>query len=145
MNDLQRRMIRWYWRQVGGTLVEEFPLVSRLAGSRPPSADGLIIRRGKWRIAQRAEVGLAGHDLIVLNACTGGLTLELMGRAYFSARLLDGFRPQSLYSVALVLRDDPVLRPLLEETRTMKVVVCPDPRTQPVEVGAALLDEEAAE
>src|SRR5262245_9776206 len=145
MNDLQRRMVRWYWRQVGGTLVEEFPLVSPIAGSRPPTANGLIVRRGKWRIAERAEVALAGHDLIVLNACADGLNLELMGRAYFSARLLEGFRPQSLYSVALVLRDDLVLRPLLEENRTMNVVVCPELRTQPVEVGAVLLDEEAAE
>jgi len=137
-------MVRWYWRQVGGTLVEECPIESHIAGSRPPVVDGLIIRRGKWRIAERAEVALAGHDLIVLNACAGGLNLELMGRACFSARLLEGFRPQSLYSVALVLRDDPVLRPLLEENRSMKVVVCPDLRTQPVEVGAVLLDEEAA-
>src|SRR5580765_2890359 len=132
MNDLERRMIRWYWRQVGGTLVEEFPIVSRIAGSRPPTVDGLVIRRGKWRIADPTEVALAGHDLIVLNACADRLNLDLMGRAYFSARLLECFRPQSLYSVALVLRDDPVLRPLLEENRTMKVVVCPDLRTQPV-------------
>jgi len=145
MNDLEKGMIRWYWRQVGGTLVEAFPIVSGVAGTCPTTVAGLIIRRGKWRIADPAEVLLAGHDLIVLNACAGGLNLELMGRAYFSARLLAGFRPQSLYSVALVLRDDLVLRPLLEENRTMKVVVCPDLPTQPVEVSAVLLDEEAAE
>jgi hypothetical protein len=59
--------------------------------------------------------------------------------------LLERQRPQSLYSVALVLRDELVLRPLLEEDRTMKVVVCPDLRKQPVKVGAVLLDEQAAE
>jgi hypothetical protein len=145
MNDLERQMIRWYWRQVGGTLVEEFPIVAVIAGSRPQVVDGLIIRRGKWRIADPTKVALEGHDLIVLHACVDGLNLGLMGRAYFSARLVERFRPQSLYSVVLVSRDDPDLRPLLEENRTMKVVFCPELRAQSVEVGAVLLDEEAGE
>jgi hypothetical protein len=145
MNDLERRMIRWYWRQVGGTLVEEHPIVVRHAGSPPQVVDGLIIRRGKWRIADGTEIALEGHDLIVLHASADRLNLGLMGRAYFAARLIERLRPQSVYSVALVAHDDPVLRPLLEEDRTMKVVVCPDLRAPTVEVGAALLDEEAGE
>jgi hypothetical protein len=145
MNDLERRMIRWYWRQVGGTLVEAFPIVARNTGSSPQVVDGLIVRRGKWRIADGTEISLEGHDLIVLHACADRLNLGLMGRAYFAARLVERLRPQSVYSVALVARDDAVLRPLLEECGTMKVVVCPDLRAQAVEVGAALLDEEAGE
>ena len=144
VNDLEKRMVRWYWRQVGGTLVEDFPIEAGSAGGPPHAVDGLIIRRGKWRIADSTEVALTGHDLIVLHACADRLNLELMGRAYFSGRLLERLRPQSLYSVALVLRNDPQLRSLLEEIPTMKVVVCPDLPAQPDEVGAVLLDEEAS-
>ena len=145
MNDLERRMVRWYWRQVGGTLVEEFPIVAANAGTPPQVVDGLIIRRGKWRIADAADVTVAGHDLVVLHACADRLNLGLMGKAYFSVRLIARLEPQSVYSVALVMRDDRILRPLLEEDRMMKVVVCPDLRRQPVEVSGALLDEEAGE
>jgi hypothetical protein len=144
MNDFERRMVHWYWRQVGGTLVEEFPIVAGNAGGLQV-VDGLIIRRGKWRVADAGEVAVAGHDLIVLHACADRLNFGLMGQAYFSARLVARLEPQSVYSVALVARDDRVLRPLLEEDRTMKVVVCPDLRAQPVEIGAALLDEDAGE
>jgi len=145
VNDLERRMVRWYWRQVGGTLIEAFPIVAGNAGTLPQVVDGLVIRRGKWRIADAADVTVAGHDLIVLHACADRLNLGLMGQVHFSARLVARLEPQSLYSVALVARDDRVLRPLLEEDRTMKVVVCPDLRTQPAEIGAALLDEDAGE
>jgi hypothetical protein len=143
MNALETRMTRWYWRQVGGTLVEEFPIVPRSSGGSQQVVDGIIIRRGKWRLAHWSEVSLEGQDLILVHARSERLNLALMGQVLFSARLVERFRPQSLYSVALVSHDDSVLRPLLEEDRNMKVVICPDLRKEDVKIGVPLLDEEA--
>ncbi len=145
MNALETRMTRWYWRQVGGTLVEEFPIVPRSSGGSQQVVDGIIIRRGKWRLAHWSEVSLEGQDLILVHAQAERLSLSLMGHAFFSAQLVERFHPQSLYSVALVSHDDSVLRPLLEKDQNMKVVLCPDLSQEAVEVGTLMLDDEAGE
>jgi hypothetical protein len=145
MSAFEVRMVRWYWRQVGGTLVEEFPLVPRSSGGSQQVVDGIIIRRGKWHVAHWSEVSLEGQDVVLVHARAERLSMGLMGQALFSARLAERLRPRSLYSVTLVARDDAVLRPLLEETPNAKVVVCPDLREEPVQVGKSLLDEEAGE
>jgi hypothetical protein len=38
--------------------------------------------------------------------------MYLMGQAFFSAQLMQAFKPRSVESVALVAKDDSVLRPL---------------------------------
>jgi len=49
--------------------------------------------------------------------------MPLMGQAFFSAKLLERFGPASIHSVALCLKDDPILRPLLEAYPAFEVVV----------------------
>jgi hypothetical protein len=51
--------------------------------------------------------------------------MYLMGWAFFSAQLMRALEPCSVESVALVLRDDEVLRPLFEQYTGLRVVVCP--------------------
>ena len=145
MNVLEKQMIRWYWRQVGGTLVEEFPIVPDGPGSRQQVADGVIIRRGKWRIAHWSEVTLEGQDVIVVHARDDRLNLGLMGHVFFAGRILGRAMPRSVYSVALVAQDDAALRLLLEADRQTTVVVCPDLATEEVVAGGVLLDEQAGE
>jgi hypothetical protein len=145
MSDLETRMMQWYWRQVGGTLIVEFPIVSRSPGGSPQVVDGVIIRRGKWQISHWSEVALEGQDVIVVHALAERLNMALMGHVLYSARLAERLRPRSVYSVALVAQDDRVLRHLLEVERNMKVVVCPDLRSQEVAAGGVLLDEDAGE
>jgi hypothetical protein len=145
MSALEKQMIRWYWRQVGGTLVEEFPIVPHSAGGREQFADAVIIRRGRWRIAHWSEVTLEGQDVIVVHARDERLNLALMGHVFFSARLLGRALPRSVYSVALIAQDDAALRPLLEADRQTQVVVCPNLRTDQAVAGGMLLDEPAGE
>ena len=118
-------MTRWYWRQVGGTLVEEFPAITGAGGRGQRLIDGIIIRRGKQRIARADEVSLKGKDIIVVQTKAERLGMYLMGQAFFSARLMERFKPRSIVSVALVRESDTVLGPLFEEYPNMKVVVCP--------------------
>lgn len=126
MSKHETPMTRWYWRQVGGTLVEEFVAVKRTATCGVRILDGVIIRDGEFRIAKQSEVSIEGKDIIVIQTKAGRLGMYLMGQAFFSAQLIKPFKPLSVTSVALCGMDDSVLRPLFERYPNMKVVVCPE-------------------
>ena len=126
MSKLETPMTRWYWQQVGGTLVEEFCAVRRSPTCGVRLLDGVIIKGGEFRIAQQSEVRVEGQDIIVVQTKAERLGMYLMGQAFFSAQLMrKRFGPRMVESVALVAQDDAVLRPLLEQYEGMRVVVCP--------------------
>src|SRR5262245_4037237 len=125
MSKHETPMTRWYWQQVGGTLIEEFVAIEKTSICGRRVLDGVIIKDGEFRIAQQAEVSLEGRDVIVIQTKANRLGMYLMGQAFFSAQLLQRFQPRSVVSVALCSQDDTVLRPLFEQFPNMKVVVCP--------------------
>ena len=125
MSKRETPMTRWYWQQVGGTLIEEFCVVRGAQGCGVRLLDGVIVTGGPFRISRQSEISLEGQDLVVVQTKAGRLGMYLMGQAFFSAQLLRPFKPRSVESVALVLRDDDVLRPLFEQYAGMRVVVCP--------------------
>ena len=125
MSKLETPMTRWYWQQVGGTLIEEFCAVSRSSSCGARLLDGVIIKGGEMRIARQSEVSVEGQEVIVVQTKAERLGMYLMGQAFFSAQLMQRFRPRSVESVALVVQDDDVLRPLFEQYPGMRVVVCP--------------------
>jgi hypothetical protein len=125
MSKLETPMTRWYWRQVGGTLVEEFCAVHRSSTCGGRLLDGVIIKGGEFRIARQSEVSVEGRDIVVIQTKAQRLCMYLMGQAFFSAQLMKRFGPRSVESVALVALDDDVLRPLFEQYEGMRVVVCP--------------------
>src|SRR4051812_46414191 len=127
MSKLETPLTRAYWNKVGGTLIEEFYAVqsSSICGKR--IIDGVIIRGGENRIARASEVSLEGKDIIIVQTKAGRLGMYLMGQAFFSAELMKKFKPASMLSVALCLKDDSVLRPIFESHPNMKVEIisCP--------------------
>jgi hypothetical protein len=128
MSKLETPMTRWYWQQVGGTLIEEFCAVPRSSSCSVRLLDGVIIRGGEFHMARQSEVSIEGQDIIVIQAKFRRLGMYLMGQAFFSAQLMHRFRPHSVESVALVTKDDDVLRPLFEQYPGMHVVVYPHER-----------------
>jgi len=54
------------------------------------------------------------------------LGMYLMGQTLFSTQLMKRFKPSSVRSVALCMKDDSVLRPLLERYKGMEMVVMDD-------------------
>jgi hypothetical protein len=124
MSKHETPMTRWYWLQVGGTLIEEFVAVKGTATCGRRVLDGVIIKGGEFRIAHQAEVSLEGKDIIVIQTKASRLGMYLMGQAFFSAQLIQRYHPRSAVSVALCGQDDAVLRPLFEQYPHMKVVVC---------------------
>jgi hypothetical protein len=127
MSKLETPLTRAYWEKVGGTLVEEFYAVQSSSTCGKRVIDGVIIRGGKKYIARSGEVNLAGKDIIIVQTKAGRLGMYLMGQAFFSAELMKRFKPASILSVALCLKDDSVLRPIFESYPNMKVEVisCP--------------------
>lgn len=125
MSKHETPMTRWYWRQVGGTLIEEFVAVRRTKDCGPRLLDGVIIKDGEKRIARQSEVTLEDIDVIVVQTKAERLGMYLMGQAFFSAQLIREFNPRSVVSVALCSRNDSVLGPLFEQYQDMRVVVCP--------------------
>jgi len=75
MSKNETSMTRWYWKQLGGTLVEEFIVVhgSVDRGKRVP--DGIILPSGEFRIAQQDEVSIEGKDVVVVQTKAGRLAL----------------------------------------------------------------------
>jgi len=126
MSKHETPMTRWYWQQVGGTLIEEFVAVKGTSKCGVRVLDGVIIKGGDFRIAKQSEISLEGKDVIVIQTKASRLGMYLMGQAFFSAQLIKRFNPRSVMSVALCNRDDSELRPLFEQYPNMKVVVYPE-------------------
>ena len=120
-------MTRWYWNQVGGTLIEEFCAVERIIGDRGGRwIDGVIIKGGEFTIARQSEVDVAGKDIIIIQAKDSRLGMYVMGQAFFSATLMEAFHPRSIESIALVAHDDSVLGPIFRGYDRMRMVICPE-------------------
>jgi len=78
-------MTRWYWKQVGGTLIEEFIAIKSGADRGKRVLDGIIIPSGEVRIAKQHEVSIEGKDVVVVQTKARRLGMGLLGQALFSA------------------------------------------------------------
>jgi len=123
MSKNETPLIREYWKQVGGTLIEEFQVVKRSKDNAQRLIDAVIIPNGENKIAHWSEVSLRGKNIICVQAKKGRLGMSLMGQTFFSEQLLRKFETKSIISVALCTKDDIVLRPLLEQYPNMKVFI----------------------
>jgi hypothetical protein len=123
----QTAMTLWYWRQVGGTLIEEFLAVPRGEDQAPRRLDGLIILGEKRkRLSPGAPFNLRDKDVIVVQTENGRLGMYLMGQVLFSQKLIERrHKPRSVQSIALCAKSDRVLQPMLEAYKGCKVKVCP--------------------
>lgn len=124
MSKHESWMTRWYWKQIGGTLIEEFPAVRRTSHCGQRLIDGVVLLGGEHRIARHSEVDLAGQDIVSVQTKASRLGMYLMGQALFSLHLLERFSPRSIRSVAPCRRTDSVLAPIFEQYPNMEVVVC---------------------
>jgi hypothetical protein len=107
-----------YWKQVRGTLMEEYLVVRRRPGVGQRQIDAVIIKDGDHQTASKAEsvsLSLDGHDIVIVQTKVGRLGMYLLGQAFFSRELIRArFAPRSIRTVALCEIDDAVLRPIAE-------------------------------
>jgi hypothetical protein len=126
MSKLETPMIEKYWEDTGGTLIEEFLLVSRSAHSGPRRADAVIIPSGVHERIQKGQrnVNIEGKDVIVVQAKAHRLGMSLMGQGIFSYGLINQLhKPKSVRSVILCTQDDATLKPFLESFSNIEVRV----------------------
>ena len=124
MSKWETPLIKKYWEQIGGTLIEEFPVVRGYKNSSKRALDAIIIPEGENAVMKWHEVDIKGKEIIVVQAKAMRLGMYLMGQALFSKQLLEKFYdPKKVISVALCTKDDAVLRSLLEQYPDVKVVI----------------------
>jgi hypothetical protein len=124
MSKRETPMIRKFWQTVGGTLVEEFPVVKASATCGPRRVDGVILLHRAFERARPKDVSLEGEEIIVIQAKAARLSMSLLGQTLFSAELVKRFQPASVRAVALCTKDDSELRQLLRPFPHVQIVVC---------------------
>lgn len=115
MSKLETPLTRRYWREIGGTLIEEFLAVSGGPDRGKRLIDGIIIVDGPCKPQAAKDVDLEGKHIVVIQTKAERLGMYLLGQAVFSARLMEQFRPASIRSVAICTKGDSVLEPLAKE------------------------------
>ena len=115
MSKRETPLTRKYWESIGGTLIEEFPAVSRGDSNSRRLLDGVVILGEENRIAKASEVNIEGKDIVVIQTKVNRLGMYLMGQAFFSRELMKRFNPNSIRTVAICGKDDTVMRNLCKE------------------------------
>jgi hypothetical protein len=112
MSKHETHLTRRYWETIGGTLIEEFPAVSRTKENAQRLLDGVVILGDKTEILKAHEVEIQGKDIVVIQTKANRLGMNLLGQAVFSAELMKIHKPRSIKSVAICVVGDSVLEPL---------------------------------
>ena len=115
MSKRETPLTRKYWQSIGGTLIEEFPAVTKGDSNSRRLLDGVVILGGANRIAKASEVNIEGKDIVVIQTKVNRLGMYLMGQAFFSRELMKTFKPKSIKTVAICGKDDTVMRDLCKE------------------------------
>lgn len=122
MSKHETPLTRKYWQRVGGTLIEEFPVVRRTSTCAQRLLDGLIVLDGNNRIAKADEISIEGMDVIVLQTKANRLGMYLMGQAFFSRELVKALNPKSIRTVAICAQDDSEMHGLCDEFKIEVVI-----------------------
>ena len=125
MSKLETPLTRRYWREIGGTLIEEFPSVRSGPNQGRRLLDGVVLLDSPHLIANHREVEIENRDIVVIQTKASRLGMYLLGQALFSRHLMMPFRPSSVDTVAICTKGDAVLEPLAAEYG-IKVVVYQD-------------------
>ena len=125
MSKLETPLTRRYWREIGGTLIEEFPAVRSGLNQGRRLLDGVVLLDSPHLIANHREVEIENRDIVVIQTKASRLGMYLLGQALFSRHLMMPFRPSSVDTVAICTKGDAVLEPLAAEYG-IKVVVYQD-------------------
>ena len=125
MSKHETHLTRRYWETIGGTLIEEFPVVTRTNENAQRLLDGVVILGEKTQISKSNEVEILGKDIVVIQTKANRLGMNLLGQAVFSAELMKAHKPKSIKSVAICVLGDSVLEPLAHKFN-IEVVVYED-------------------
>ena len=106
-------------------MIEEFCAVRRgpFIGTR--LIDGVIVLNEETRIHNSNFFDIKDRDVISIQTKQNRLGMYLMGQAFFSADLLETFKPKSIKRVLICGMNDEILHPICEKYN-IEVVVIPN-------------------
>ena len=122
MSKHETHLTRKYWETIGGTLIEEFPVVTRTKENAQRLLDGVVILGEKTQTLKEHEVEIQGKDVVVIQTKANRLGMNLLGQAVFSAELMKAHKPKSIKSVAICVLGDSVLESLAHKFNVEVVI-----------------------
>jgi hypothetical protein len=105
------------WAEVGGELVEEYPVPTIPGdGRRDRRLDGLIVTDSHCYWHDRGDVlALRDREVVVCQAKAGELDLGVLGQTIFRGQLIqDTYKPKNLRLIAAAVKPNPNIERLLE-------------------------------
>ena len=118
-----------YWEHIKGTLLEEYPVVVRGKDCSPRWIDAIIIKGGEHKRLPpyKGDIDLRGLDLICVQTKKSRVGMYLLGQAFFSMKLLELKKPNSIVSIALCTKTDSYMEKIIEDIPNLKIqVINPD-------------------
>ena len=79
MSKLETPLTRRYWREIGGTLIEEFPAVRSGPNQGKRLIDGVVILDAPHLIAKHWEFEIENRDIVVIQTKAYRLGMYLLG------------------------------------------------------------------
>lgn len=116
MVKLETALTRLLWREVGGTLYEDFPLAirGRNNANAPRTLHGLIDKGGPLEISDRFPGTMIKKDLVVILAKSKGAGVFSTVEALSAIKLVDRHhQPRSIEGYIVCLQEDEVLRAII--------------------------------
>ena len=112
MSKHKTQLVERFWKETGGTLIEEFLAVKSTLNQGRRLIDGVIIRGGPRRKVKASDAKIAGRRIVVVQAKASRLGMYLLGQALFSRDLMAEFKPKSIETVAICTKGDARLEQL---------------------------------
>ena len=112
MSKRETILVENFWKETGGTLIEEFLAVRGTRDQGRRLIDGLIIKGGPRLKVKASDAKIAGRRIVVVQAKASRLGMYLLGQALFSRDLMAEFKPKSIETVAICTKGDARLEQL---------------------------------
>ena len=112
MSKRETILVEKFWKEAGGTLIEEFLAVRGTRDQGRRLVDGVIIKGGPRRKVKASDAKIAGRRIVVVQAKASRLGMYLLGQALFSRDLMAEFKPKSIETVAICTKGDARLEQL---------------------------------
>jgi len=123
LDSKEKALILEYWQDTGGTLVWDYPVIESTATNSMQKIDAIILVNGFKKILEPKDVDITDKDVIAISVKSSRLDMNLMGRAFFTEKILSTKNLKSLQSVALCTEDDSILGPIFERYPKMELIV----------------------
>lgn len=113
---VETALTRLIWKEIGGTLYEDFPLAirGRSHGGAPRTVHGLIDKGGPREISDRIHGNMAKKHLALVLAHSGPVGVFSTVEALAAVKLVDSHHlPRSVEGYIVCLKEDEVLRAVI--------------------------------